>query len=96
MSRDATNLYMKRFNEDPSYDILMEVLHERELQFHKWGVQDHDEDRWMVILMEEVGECCKAIQEEDPANYREELVQVAAVAVAAIEAFDRKFKDGII
>lgn len=79
------------FNSDYPYAILDDVLEERRRQFNKWGQQDHDEDRWMVILMEEVGECCKAIQEEDPANYREELVQVAAVAVAAIEAFDRKF-----
>ena len=75
-------------------EIAYNIRKERLRQFSKWGQQDHDEDRWMVILMEEVGECCKAIQEEDPANYREELVQVAAVAVAAIEAFDRKFRDG--
>lgn len=72
-------------------DILGDVLHERESQHTKWGQQDHDEDRWMVILMEEVGEVARAIFDENPDNYREELVQVAAVAVAAIEAFDRKF-----
>lgn len=72
-------------------DILGDVLHERESQYEKWGQQDHDEDRWMVILMEEVGEAARAIFDENPANYREELLQVAAVAVAAIEAFDRKF-----
>ena len=74
-----------------AYDICHEVQLERERQYKKWGQQDHDEDRWMVILMEEVGETARAIFEDDPANYREELVQVAAVAVAAIEAFDRKF-----
>lgn len=73
------------------YDILENVYDERKRQHEKWGVQDHDEDRWIVILMEEVGEVARAIFEDDPANYREELLQVAAVAVAAIEAFDRKF-----
>ena len=72
-------------------DILGDVLHERESQHTKWGQQDHDEDRWMVILMEEVGEAARAIFDENPDNYRKELMQVAAVAVAAIEAFDRKF-----
>lgn len=72
-------------------DILGDVLHERESQYEKWGQQDHDEDRWMVILMEEVGEVARAIFDENPDNYRKELMQVAAVAVAAIEAFDRKF-----
>lgn len=39
------------------------------------------------ILLEEVFE---ALCEEDPINMREELVQVAAVAVGMIEALDRK------
>lgn len=74
-----------------AYDVCQDIMTERMRQFKKWGVQDHDEDRWMVILMEEVGEVARAIFDENPDNYREELVQVAAVAVAAIEAFDRKF-----
>jgi len=41
---------------------------------------------WMLILDEEVTE---ASCEVDPARMREELVQVAAVAVAMIEAIDR-------
>lgn len=39
------------------------------------------------ILVEEVAEACG---EQDPRKLREELVQVAATAVAAIEALDRK------
>lgn len=39
------------------------------------------------ILLEEVAE---AFAEEDPAKLREELIQVAAVAVAWIETIDRK------
>ena len=46
----------------------------------------------MVILTEEVGEVARAIYEaDDPGageDYRAELVQVAAVAVAAIESYD--------
>jgi hypothetical protein len=41
---------------------------------------------WDTILLEEVHE---AFAEEDPAKIREELVQVGAVVVAAIESLDR-------
>lgn len=81
------------FNADVIYNIYESVFIERSRQYQKWGLQDHDEDKWMTILMEEIGEVARAILEDDPNNYREELIQVAAVAFAAIEAFDRKFKD---
>jgi hypothetical protein len=42
---------------------------------------------WVDILMEEVFE---ALAETDPTRLREEMVQVAAVAVAIIEDIDRK------
>lgn len=42
---------------------------------------------WADILVEEVAE---ALAESDPAALRTELVQVAAVAVAWVEAIDRR------
>jgi hypothetical protein len=42
---------------------------------------------WVDILEEEVAE---ALAESDPAKLRAELVQVAAVAMAWIEAIDRR------
>jgi len=42
---------------------------------------------WRAILLEEVYE---ALAEEDPARLRAELVQVAAVAAAWVEAIDRR------
>lgn len=42
---------------------------------------------WLHILNEEVAE---AFAESDPAKLRAELIQVAAVAVAWIEAIDRR------
>ena len=44
--------------------------------------------RSMSVLMEEVGEAARAVLEGDRDNLREELVQVAAVAVAIVEAID--------
>lgn len=42
---------------------------------------------WKHILLEEVYE---ALAESDPAKLREELIQVAAVAAAWVEAIDRR------
>ena len=78
--------------------ILKEVLEERWHQDQKWGEQNHPPADWLMILGEEVGEANKAAleakfkgpgQNETLKDYRAELVQVAAVAVAAIECLDR-------
>ena len=67
--------------------ILQEIRNERARQDAKWGSQRHlPPYTWMTILMEEVGESAQAALEEDP-NYEVELVQVAAVAVAALESY---------
>ena len=52
----------------------------------------HREGRgtWSDILREEV---CEAFAESDPRKLRAELVQVAAVAVAWVEAIDRRKAD---
>lgn len=71
-------------------DVLGEVVAERECQDKTWGVQDHNEFVWLTILMEELGEASESALEDESSQYRQELVQVAAVAVAAIEAYDRK------
>jgi len=44
---------------------------------------------WRDILLEEIFE---ALAEEDPEKLRAELIQVAAVAVAQVEAIDRRPK----
>lgn len=71
---------------------LEDVLVERALQDKIWGEQNHNHDHWFTILGEEVGEACEASLEGDDYSYRREMVQVAAVALAAIECFDRQHK----
>ena len=77
-------------------EILEEIGQERDRQVSLWGEQNHDPFKWLAILGEEYGEACKAALEQHfPAyprtsNYREELIQVAAVAVAAIDSLDRR------
>lgn len=69
--------------------VLTEVMHERDRQDDKWGEQNHAPLLWLAILGEEFGEVAKAAVESKPDQYRRELIEVAAVAVAAIESFDR-------
>lgn len=71
---------------------LDDVGDERRRQIGLWGPQSHAPERWLAILVEEVGEVAKEVAESglNPGlNYRTELVHVAAVATAAIECIDR-------
>lgn len=80
--------------------ILSEIASERVRQHNKWGIQNHTPIEWLSILMEEVGEVSKEALENHfkyanntgLANYRKELIQVAAVAVQMIECLDRNSK----
>ena len=89
-NNDRQAIIDKRKNgERTLFDILEEIKSERQKQDSKWGEQNHATLKWNAILGEEVGEVAKSILEGDLKNYREELIQVAAVAVAAIESLDR-------
>ncbi len=73
---------------------LSNVLAERRTQDEKWGEQNHDPYVWLAILGEEVGEANEAVLEarfcgREMIRYRDEMVQVAAVALAAVESYDR-------
>ena len=52
---------------------------EREYQLKKWGEQKHSDERWLAILVEEVGEVAKAILEENDIELMKEMCQVGAV-----------------
>lgn len=72
---------------------LQDILEERTRQDAKWGEQNHCPERWLVILGEEYGEACSGVLHgifgPDWDLYRAELIHVAAVALAALESFDR-------
>lgn len=80
---------------NPAQDnVISSILAERDRQDGLWGQQNHSPLVWLAILSEEVGEVSKEVNEgyfrgKSTAAYREELVQVAAVAMAAIESLDR-------
>lgn len=68
-------------------EILRAVIIERKRQDILYGERnEHPPERWLVILMEEVGEVSNAVLEKDLEAYYNEFVQVAAVAIAALES----------
>ena len=85
-------------------NVLHEVADERYRQDRRWGEQNHSPAYFFAILAEEHGEVAKEVVEytfdeadgiidgapEVLARLRSELVQEAAVAVAFIEAIDRR------
>jgi NTP pyrophosphatase (non-canonical NTP hydrolase) len=76
-------------------EVLRDVIAERGRQDTKWGDQSgHADELWLTILSEEVGEAAKEVLDarfdNTWADLRKELVQVAAVVVAWIEAIDRR------
>lgn len=76
------------------------VVTERQRQDEKWGEQNHHPVYWVGMLTEELGEVSKESIElyqhngeslaEAFGRLRSELVQLAAVALAAIECIDRQ------
>lgn len=72
-------------------NALSSVIEEMHRQDLIHGADRHQDPRdWFPIFVEEVGEVATAMQEKS--NLREELVQVAAVALQWIEDIDR---DGV-
>ena len=73
--------------------VIKEIKKERRQQDLKWGtIQERVDDEFLPVLMEEVGEVARAVNEfkyyGPKDSVRSELVQVAAVCVAWIELLD--------
>ena len=94
-----TNYYKEEYKDDEEYYkvahfewIIFKIISERKKQDDKWGEQNHDAFKWLAILGEEVGEVNKAVLEKDEENIREELIQIAATAIAMYESLERNKK----
>jgi hypothetical protein len=76
---------------DETAAVFRDVDWERFRQDQEWGANRKQANLlWFAILGEEFGEAAKEVLELRDDLLREELVQVAAVAVAWIEALDAK------
>ena len=73
----------------PIEKIFAEIKDERDYQDEKWGPEFDDKntlDNWIAFI---TAYCGIAWQEKHATWTRKRLVQAAALAVAACEAFDR-------
>lgn len=77
------------------FNVMRDVARERQRQDSKWGPQNHHPAWWMAILMEEVGEAAQEVlglqfgeAAKAHGDLRKELIEVAAVAISAVEALD--------
>jgi len=71
-------------NRNEIYQLIDE---ERTRQDEKWGYmpRNNSDMVWLAVLTEEVGECARAILKQDWINLKDEIIQVAAVAIAWLE-----------
>lgn len=79
--------------------VLADVSAERDRQRTLWGDErNYTPLQWFAVLGEEYGEVGKKVTQGfvppesdfDREGYRKELIQTAAVAVAAVEELDRQ------
>lgn len=76
--------------------IIEKVLEERQRQDEKWWITDHPDPTWGMIIGEEYGEMCKAINEFmfNPSRKTEddiykEAIQIMASCMAMLERIER-------
>jgi NTP pyrophosphatase (non-canonical NTP hydrolase) len=77
-------------------NILTSIVRERERQDALWGKpndRNYTHEQWLMVLVEEVGEVAKSIQDGEVENLKEELTQVAAVAIAFLETLPTDLKE---
>lgn len=72
-----------------------QIALERIRQDNKWGEQNHDDWKWLAILVEEVGEAAEAMLKAlekggDPATVQKEVIEAGAVTLAWLESIHRR------
>jgi hypothetical protein len=75
------------------YRILYEIEDERKRQDQLWGGREHDDTHdewdWLQYLTRMLEKTDRAILNQNMPVYRERLVKLAAIAIAAAESYDR-------
>ena len=68
-------------------EIYLFIDKERARQDDKWGImpRNNSDMVWLAVLTDEIGECARAILKTDWDNLKDEIIQVAAVAIAWLE-----------
>lgn len=73
--------------------VLDNIMRERDHQDAKWGGPEHDdehsEEDWQEFIDDRIDSGVFPMRKP----YRQRMVEVAALAIAAIESFDRKARE---
>ncbi|MEJ1496364.1 MAG: hypothetical protein RPU13_07720 [Candidatus Sedimenticola sp. (ex Thyasira tokunagai)] len=73
---------------------ILEVLQERQHQDEKWGGPQHDDlhtlHEWNTLILGRLIDITKHIKHDRSDDYRQALIEVSALAIAAAESSDRK------
>lgn len=79
-------------------NVLDEIAAERRRQDSKWGGPDNDDTYtpgiWVQLIQDYAGWSRVMAGMDSPLKYRKRMMQVAALAVAAVESHDRLIEAG--
>lgn len=74
--------------------IAKDIQDERERQSTQWGGHPHDDTHdpheWIGFIHAKQGDAGDAARKGDGPEFRRRMVQIAALACAAIESYDRR------
>lgn len=74
--------------------VITDVVDERAHQNEKWGGPEHDDQHavldWASLIVEYVGKLAQSGDTSGLMSQRKVLVQIAALAIAAVESGDRR------
>ena len=81
------------FNLTDNKTVLEEITRERARQELKWGGPEHDDTHSRADWINLIDERLAYPEEADEcAEYRKDMIEIAALAIAAVESLDRKDK----
>ncbi len=70
--------------------LFLEIVAERNRQDQQWGGPEHDDKHRPWDFFNYIRSRCQNFVADPVEQHRKQLIQIAALAVAAIESIDRK------
>ena len=77
--------------------IFQQISDERDRQNEKWGGKDHDlqhsKNIWTRLIVRQLGDADRALERGDTDDWGNQMVQVAALAVTALECLEVEYEE---
>lgn len=75
-------------------NVYQEIQDERSRQDVQWGGHEHDDEHarheWNGFIAHQMSAAATAVVQDDQSAWRERMIKIAALAVAAVESHDRR------